>query len=36
MKKIALVLVCLLTGGMAFAQSHWVGRDQRDGSHDSL
>ena len=25
MKKIALVLVCLLTGGMAFAQSHWVG-----------
>ena len=25
MKKIALVFACLLTGGMAWAQSHWVG-----------
>ena len=25
MKKIALVFACLLTGGMALAQSHWVG-----------
>ena len=25
MKKVALVFACLLTGGMALAQSHWVG-----------
>jgi len=25
MKKIALVFACILTGGMALAQSHWVG-----------
>lgn len=25
MKKVALVFACLLTGGMAWAQSHWVG-----------